>query len=222
MREVFSLEKLMEKYENQPVLRTLVQLVPCGIGSAIEVGVLTTLQNIRAERTRTFFEELASGRIELSPELLKSEDFLHCYFATTKAALNSRRREKIRLFARLLTASIIEGNFADTDEYEEYLQILDELSYREFLILLRLSEYEDRNQDGTKNDLELAELFWDDFRLDLKLELMIPDDDVEPCLIRLARTGCYELFMGKYWGVRDGEGKTTSRFHRLKDFVKGQ
>jgi hypothetical protein len=214
------MEKLVSNYEDKPVIRALIQLIPSGIGAAIEAAVLTRVENIRAERAYAFFEELAKGSIELSPELLESEDFLHCYFATTKAALNTRRREKIRLFARLITASTVDDNFIDVDEYEEYLQILDELSYREFMILYKISEYEAShpyNED--KNDLERAEQFWDSLRNDFVNESKISEDEITSCLLRLARTGCYELFMGKYWDVRDGQGMVTPRFYRLKKYV---
>ena len=82
-----------------------------------------------------FFDELAKGDVIVDEELLKSEDFLHAYFATTKYALNTRRREKIEMFARLLKSSITEKDISSIDEYEDLLKVLDELSYRELLAL---------------------------------------------------------------------------------------
>lgn len=133
-----TIEQLANRYKTNPVIRGLIQLVPWGIGSAADVALVTILENIRKDRAREFFDELGKGAVQLTPEIIESEDFLHCYFSTVRAALNSRRREKIRYFARLLTSSINSSEISTVDEYEEYLSILDELSFRELGILVVL------------------------------------------------------------------------------------
>lgn len=85
-----SVKVLLLKYKKNPVLRGLVQLIPFGIGSGLDVAITVKLANIMQERMTTFFDEFGNGSIELSPELLDSEDFLHCYFSTVKAAMNTR------------------------------------------------------------------------------------------------------------------------------------
>lgn len=121
-----------------------------------------------------FFNELADCKIELTPELVKSEDFLHCFFATTKAAINSRRREKIKMFARLLNSSIQQSNFSNTDEYEEYLSILDELSFRELSILVTLHKYESTltiKREPENTNLDEMVPFWREFENDIHVNL---------------------------------------------------
>ena len=99
-------QSLLERYDGNRVIRGLIQLVPLGFGGAADVSLVLTLEKIREERTREFFDELGKGNIIVDSSLLESEDFLHCYFATVKYALNSRRREKIKMFARLLKSSV--------------------------------------------------------------------------------------------------------------------
>ena len=55
-----------------------------GIGGAIDVVLTKTLENIQEERAGAFFDELVVGNIVVDEDLLKSEDFLHAYYATTK------------------------------------------------------------------------------------------------------------------------------------------
>lgn len=214
-----NIEKLAQQYERQPVLRGLIQLVPYGIGSAIDVALSTQLQNIREDRTRTFFDELAKDNIELSPELLKSEDFLHCYFATVRAALNTRRREKIRMFARLLKSSALPNSFINTDEYEEYLGILDELSYRELLILFILEKYESNfiSKDD-KTGVNAIHPFWERFCEEIEETLSIPKNEIDAVLTRLNRTGCYETIRG-YLDLTGTEGHLTPSYFRLKKLI---
>lgn len=223
MKQSSNVEKLARRYEKKPLLRGLIQLIPFGFGSSIDAALLTRLQNISEERTRTFFDELSKGKIELKPELLESENFLHCYFATVKAALNSRRREKIKMFARLLKSSTLPGSFSSTDEYEEYLEILDELSYRELLILLILEKYESQFPLKTEeNALQRASHFWEQFNDELKTTLGIPRDEVNAIMTRLNRTGCYETFIGTYANYVGGKGKLTPTYFNLKKFIKSE
>ena len=60
------------------MIRSLVQLIPFGVGSAVDTGIAVRLSNIREERLRSFFDELAEGDVDLPEELLESDDFIHC------------------------------------------------------------------------------------------------------------------------------------------------
>lgn len=136
-----ALQRIADAYEGSPIVRALVQVVmapiPYGIGSAIGAALTSAIENMREERLRTFFDELAKGTRHLTEELIQEEDFLHAYFSTLKAAMNTRRREKIRLFARMLSNASQERRLG-SDIFEEFLGILDDLSVRELQILLIL------------------------------------------------------------------------------------
>jgi hypothetical protein len=212
-----AVESLTQRYEKSAIVRALVQLIPLSIGSAIDTAVLTKVQSIRADRMREFFDELARGEQELNPELLENNDFLHCFFATSEAALKTQREEKIRAFARLLCASTIQGKFSDIDEYEEFLAILDDLSNRELAVLILLDSYESIYQKNEEeNDFQRANRFWQEFCHQLVTEFGIPDNEINAILTRLNRSGCYETFTGTYWDNTGGKGKITPTFHRIK------
>lgn len=215
------LEKTCEKYDDSPLIRVLMQLIPFGIGSAIDVGISSNAKRIKEVRQREFFNELAGGSLILDENLINSEDFLHCFFSTYKYAIDTRQKEKIKMFARLLKSSLNESAFSDTDEYEEYNQILDELTYREFQMLVKLDEFEKNfplKQD--ENDLQRLERFWDQYKKELIEELKVPEDEIDSMMIRLNRTGCYEIFAGSYMmDIAGGKGKITPTFRRLRKLV---
>jgi hypothetical protein len=221
MEQQSLIEKKVEKYyEKNPVIRALVPLIFTPFATGIDAALMQKLQNIKEERARAFFDELADGKIELTGYLIKTEDFLHCFYATTKAALNTRRRQKIRMFARLLKSATIEGAFSDTDEYEEYLGILDELSYQEICMLLFLEKYENKFPKlQNENDLQRANRFWLNYIEDLKKKLNIPELEIDARLTRLNRTGCYETFVGGYMNYTGGKGKLTPTYFRIKKFI---
>ncbi len=119
-----------KKYRNHPILRSLLQLVPGGVGAALDSAVSDQLHKMRAERLDTLFQELQDGERDLTPELIQSEDFLQEFLATTSAALRTKRREKIRWFGRLLLAATgANPGISLADEHEDYLAILDDLMH---------------------------------------------------------------------------------------------
>lgn len=220
MSDMSKIQPLLEKYENNRVIRALIQLVPYGFGGAIDVVLMKTLENIKRERAAAYFDELATGDAVVDEKLLECEDFLHAYYATTKCALNSRRREKIRMFARLLKSSLAESEISAIDKYEDFLKILDELSYRELLALKVLDEYSSTPRTEEQNDLQWTRQFWDEFEQRLADKLNLPKDQVPDFMNRIARTGCYEIFTGMYWGYAGGQGKLTSTYHKLRKFIE--
>jgi len=207
--------ELAKRYEKSPVLRALVQLIPFGAGGAADTALTTIITNIREDRARTFFDELAARDFPLTEREIQSEDFLHAYFATCKAALNTRRREKIRLFAQLLHSYA----FKDTEfeEFEEHLSILDGLSYREFQILVTLKRYEEANPSKPEGESELqrANSFWQDFQSECAAKLKIPADELSGVLTRLNRTGLYQTIVGTYFDYTGDRGRLTANFYRF-------
>jgi hypothetical protein len=215
-------ENLLARYEDNRVVRGLVQLIPFGIGGALDVVITKTLSNIREERSRAFFDELIKTSKPLEPTVLESEDFLHCYFSTVRYALNSRRREKIQMFARLLKTSLDETGPRDVDEYEEFLAILDDLTFRELQTLTIMDAFSDRPRTPDLNDLQWTNTFWDEFEDRIVRELGVPNDEVRDFLSRISRTACYEVFTGGYFDYTGGKGKLTPTYRRLKRFISSE
>ena len=214
-----NLQTLLKKYKANRVIRGLIQLIPLGVGGAIDVVLCETLEKIRRDRATTFFDELAKGDVIIDESLLQSEDFLHAFFSTAKYALNSRRREKIKMFARLLKSSLTDTELKNLDEYEDYLKILDELSYRELLALSILDQFSSRPREEDWNDLQWVSTFWDEFEQRLSSELDITKEQVTDFMNKIARTGCYEMFTGGYFDYTGGKGKLTPTYQRLKKYI---
>jgi hypothetical protein len=221
------IEKLAERYNSNPIVKGFVQMMIPG-GAVIDEVISSRLQRVQEERMRVFFDELADGTIELTPELVESDDFLHCYFATAKAASNTRRSEKIRLLGRLLKSAMSPNSLASTDEYEEFLVILDDMSFRELYILSILDKYQNKypkvkREDGQlENDFQRARKFWDEFSTQLEHELEISAANLHGVLTRLNRTGCFETLRGYSGatGATGDEGFLTPSFYRLKQLIE--
>jgi hypothetical protein len=212
---------LLERYNRSTIIRALIQLIPFSVGGAVDVFLMGRLETIRAERAKAFFDELSKSEAILTPDVVDSEDFLHRYFATVKCALNTRRREKIEAFARLLKTSLDRGHASsDADIYEDFLSILDDLSYREIRALALLEHYYQTPRTEDQNDLQWTSLFWEDFVAVAGKELSLQAEEFVDFMNRIARTGCYEMFTGSYMGYTGGKGRLTPTYFKLKRMLK--
>jgi CRISPR/Cas system CSM-associated protein Csm2 small subunit len=209
------LENILERYNSNATIRSLIQLIPFGIGSAVDTAISVKINNIRKERIQVFFDELNNQNIHLSENELKDEDILHAYFSTIRTVLNTRRRKKIKLFGKLLS-NFFNNNINDIDLYEEYLNILDDLSVREFEVLLILHKYEKNipiKED--QNALQRASMFWDDFLEEVNKKIGIPIEEIPGFLTRLNRTGLYQTFVGGYFDYEGDQGFLTKNFYKF-------
>ena len=191
-------DKLIEKYDNKAI-RTLIQLVPFGIGSALDVAITETIEDIRIKRTQIFFDELSKGNIELTNEAINNEEFLHSYFSTRKAAANTYRKEKIETFARLFKNSIIENKVEETEEYEDYLKIVEQLSYKDMQLLIEVKNFEiaypdKRAKEQNVGFVEPMDVLpnWHEEMFEIMARVNLSEPDFKLKLYRLQSMGLFE------------------------------
>ncbi|WP_234121178.1 hypothetical protein [Clostridium hydrogenum] len=214
-------DNMAERYVNDPYIRFLAQAIP-GLGSAVDSALVAQINKMREKRIYVFFDELSKRKISLSEEDKKKDGFLHSYFCTVKYVLNTRREEKIKLFAKLFNNYVEKKHFDvnKSDEYEEMLNILDDMSYKEFQVLIILSDFEKENpKDNTKSDLEMADKFWDNFIDKVYRELEIPKKEIPGVLTRLNRTGLYRTITGAYLDYSGDKGNLTPNFYKFIDSI---
>lgn len=212
------LEILQVSYENDKTLQSIIHF--SGISIFFDQLVSQRVKEIRLERSKTFFDELESGLKQLDDETIKSEDFLHKFFISYKAAINTRRREKTKMFSNLFKSSLLKTDVSIVDTFEDYLKILDELSYREIQALYILESFYSTPRNSDDSNLNWTDKFWDKFVSKLSTDVKISPEKVDSFMIRVSRTGCYELFTGKIIsGGTGGKGILTPIFFDLKEYA---
>lgn len=221
--ELISMDKsktemmLLKRYAESP-LRPLMQLVRFGIGSAIDVTLLMRLEKIKAKRVEIFFDELQRTIGNIKPELLESEDFIHCFIKTIQLAIDTRRHEKIKMFARLLGSGVRSCGIESVDKFEEYLTLLAELSYMEIQILFQIEKFQDENPEPWTSTNYMN---WNSFTDKLAKSLNLSLDELDMLLMRINRVGCSETFLSS---KEENEllvrkCQLTSVFMRLKELI---
>jgi len=211
--------EFMELYDNKYV-RSLIQLVP--FGSAADVLIKETIDEINKDRLRVFFNKLEVGNIQLTEEIIKNEDFLHNYFATIRIVINTRRREKIELFGNLFNRAVVQNFINSFDKYNFYLTILDDLTLKEINILHKLYRLECKTQpkDKSRNERLIANKgIWEEFKQNMQEDMNIIKNCLEEELIRIERTGCLYIPRVTINDFRSYSAVTTEIYSKLKDLI---
>jgi hypothetical protein len=208
-----------EWYADKPIIRALANLIPCNVGSAADIWLVEHVTKIKQRRAKAFFDELARGDTVLTQELIESEDFIHSFICTARAALNTKHDEKIRMFARLIINGIRYDNSIPSDDHEEIIGIIDELYHREWQALL-VFQRNLENQPLCDNGLQRIQSFWKAFSEELYSSLGVPVSETSSFMIRIARTGLFHEITGSYFGYGGGLGMTTPRFQRVRKLIE--
>jgi hypothetical protein len=217
-----TLTTLYDSYGNQPIIKSLLQLIDVNgipIGSFIDTSLGTYVYNLKSNRLKCFFDELNTGQIELTDDIIEQNDFLCAYFSTINYIIRTRSDEKIKCFARILKN--LSARSIHINEFEDYTSIFNELSEREFAILVIKYQYEQKNEKNPQslNPLQLTDSYWEDFKNEVCLKVGLPEKEFKAMLVRLHRTGCYNTYKGFLQDDPTEMGDTTELFKRLYELI---
>lgn len=198
-----------------PLSRAVIAEVPV-LGSILNDVMVGTRSRLADDRFKTFIDELKKTGKVPTPEQLHDNEFAHAVLETTRAAVNAHREEKIRRFARLLSNydRIVLGS--TIDDYEELLGILNELTDKEFQILLFLRKNEDDDLPNRKYTGGFPYHYWPHFEADAAGK-GVPKNEMQGYLQRLARSGCVFMVGNPQSPII---ARTTPTFRRLVDLVE--
>lgn len=163
---------------------------------------------------------------KLTEAVIQSEEFIHKFLITYRAVILTNRKEKIECFARLLKSSNVQRFSVGVDEYEEYLSILNDLSYQELQILLTVDEQlnlipepSETIEDGKSNPAwsEWQKKFYPELRSIIVNNIGVRRQELDDILIRLSRSGLYKQVA--YISGENGNGRLTPLYYRIKELI---
>jgi len=209
-------EKALAVYSNNNVLRGLIQSIG-GPGAVVDNFLVQRRDRLHQQRFRTFIEKLDRVECNITHEQLNDDEFCHAVIVTLSAVGRTEREEKIHLFALMLSnyKRVVMSN--DKDAYEEFLRVLDDMSYREFQILLILHDLE-KAEVGRRAYPAEPFNFWPEF-LACAMKMGVPQNELLGFLNRLTRTGCLHVLGDAHPNGAQRCGYTTPTFQRLVEAV---
>ena len=211
-----AVDRVLAEYERSPLLRMIVAAYPPA--AVVEAGILATYKWWRERRLYVFADELTLLHLNPTEDEVKTRQFAEAFGATARRVLDTEREEKIRLFAKLFASYVSHGEYSSAtfDEFDEELSIVEEISYREFRLLLILHKYEvQRPLMANENQVMRTAESWPAFRVEAASELDISEDVLDAMLQRLVRTGLYQIITGTYFDYHGNRGYLTPLFDGL-------
>ena len=207
-----------------PIMRALISLaglVP--VVSALDAAVVAQWEKSKQERFKKLLEELKRGEKYLTEELIQQEDFIYGFVSVTKASINTRRKEKIELFANVLK-NACRWKELDSHDFEDNLSVLDEISLQELKLLALFNKHEEilAKKNKNKSDSNNRKDQWKEFIREAEKQLGLPKKYIKSSLSRLARTGLYELALGIVGPNTLGSGYTTEKFDDFIEWIQDE
>lgn len=216
----------MEMYSKNPTVRGIVEVAKAipiagGLVSIFDATAVAAVERYREAQLAIFLDELSNNGLDPNAPIPEGKQFdiIRAVLITSEAVVRSHREEKARAFARLLTAGIQEpARISLSEEYEDYLRILDDISWREMQMMALLAEFElpFRNVDGTLDAQDIRN-YWAEFLLALSVRINIPAAESSGLITRLSRTGLYEVRIVTLVGETLILGALTGTYYRLAE-----
>lgn len=227
------MKNIIERYDN-PVVRTLIQLVPMGLGSATDVALNEIIAKIREERQKAFFDEISKSRIRLTEKEIKSDDFLYGFFAIYQHINNTRHIEKVKIFANLFISGVVTQEIYNYDTFINYVDIVEKLTVRDIFVLQEIEKFEQRYTKGELKPkhqdivqpLDIIPHWHTEFMEPIKSKLNMDDAGFKRMMLKLISVGLFErsyhlnsnsssTIVGNY----DLSGLLTPTYEKLKHFI---
>lgn len=190
--------------------------VPVPVGALLDNLMSGRRDRLRERNLSAFIEEIGKRHSTITPERLDNDNGLvYAIVTTVDAASRVRRIEKARLFGVMLANYDAINVGSDADEYEQMQHVLDDISLREYQALLILRALENRHPytDGL-NVAQHTGQFWNEYTHRL-VQKGISKEELLGFFGRLARTGLFETYAGRFLDVGGGEGQTSVMFDKF-------
>ena len=113
-----------------------------GIGELVDSSVNEIVENFQKAKRREFCEYIFDTEEVITKEKISDIEFLMEFGRTLDAINRLAQNEKVIYIAALFKNTFIIKNSYDTDQYEEWLKCIDDLSYRQIEILKCLYDEE--------------------------------------------------------------------------------
>lgn len=206
-KDIASKAKALGLKSAVPVMHVASQLHP------FSAAACAAFEEYNKWKLDKFLNELDADKIKLTDEDEQDYAMVHVFFSCWRYVQRTSRMEKVVLFARLFQNYCTERAFESkerTETYDEYLAILDELSYREFQVLSILYELENdtKYNPATESRVpsdKLKDSLWAEFKLRAETEAGVPKEEFNGFMTRLSRTGLYQPNVQPFFSSEKGD-----------------
>lgn len=197
MNDKFELAKL--KVENindiadiksNPVIEgvmSVVKAVPV-IGDMIDSSINLTISKFQQEKEKEFIDVILKDRGSITSEEVNDIEFIFNYAKTMEAVKRLASNDKVKYFGNLIRNGYLSGEKISNNDFEEYMDILNTMSYREIKSLVDFKIFTDNNNSKRSYNYNT----WPKFQKIYAEKLNISPNEVYGIFMRIKQTGLVE------------------------------
>lgn len=169
------------------VLMPVIKAVPV-IGDMIDSSMNKVVEDFQQKKEKELIEVILKDKHMITTDMVNDIEFIVNYNRTLEAVRRLATNDKIKFFGNLIRNGYLSGEHIESSEFEEYLYILNTMSYREIQCLVDYKLHCENKSKGKKveyND-------WAYFRRDYAKINNISESELWGIFARLKRTGFIE------------------------------
>lgn len=187
------------------VLMPVIKAVPV-IGDMIDSSMNKTIEDFQQKKEKELIEVILKDKHMITTDMVNDIEFIVNYNRTLEAVRRLATNDKVNFFGNLIRNGYLSEERIESSEFDEYLNILNTMSYREIQCLVDYKLHCENKSKGKQvnyND-------WTYFRKDYAKKNQISESEVWSIFMRIKRTGFIEEEFETQSGDVDARDNTFS------------
>lgn len=207
----------MADIKSNPVVESflmpVIKSVPV-IGDMIDSSMDKVIQDFQQRKETELIDVILKDKNTITSEMVNDVEFIVNYNRTLEAVRRLATNDKVKFFGNLIRNGYLSGEHIACSEFEEYLDILNTLSYREIQCLVDYMLY----CEGKNKNRRTQYNAWAYFRRDYAKKMKISESELWSIFTRIKRTG----FIEEEFETQSGDvDKKDNTFDSLEVESKG-
>ena len=168
----------------ESVLMPVIRAVPI-IGDMVDSAMNRVIENFQKNKEQELIDIILKDKNTITTDMVNNVEFIVNYNRTLEAVRRLATNDKVRFFGNLIRNGYLSGEHIECSEFDECLDILNTLSYREIQCLVDYMLYCEEKKD----DENIQHYTWAYFRRDYAKKKNISESELSSIFARLKRTG---------------------------------
>lgn len=222
-------EKIESKEElinNSPVrglksvAYALVQEVPV-LGTLVTEAIDKRIDEHQNKAKKALIDTILDYEGLIKPDKIEGVSFLIEYAKTQEVLVRLANDKKVCYICNLFgNYFLAEDHQGEVDLYEEYLNQLSSLSYREIDLLMCLECFERLvSHEHFDNKMQRSKKAYEQFKSEAKKRWEISEKQLEGIMMSISRSGFCKELTGSYIGYEGGVFYTTAYFQHFLRYI---
>lgn len=170
-------------------LMSVVKAIPV-IGDMLDSSTNKLIENFQKKKEQEFIDIVLKDKHSITSDMVNDVEFIVNYNRTLEVVHRLATNDKVRYFGNLIRNGYLSGGHIENSEFEEYLDVLNTMSYREIQYLVDYFKY--CNGKHIKNREKFN--IWYQFKQEYSSKMGIRSNKLFDAFSRISNTGFVQSF----------------------------